>query len=213
MMGAAKAQYDGIVAFSQTDFTEDLKKITVPIVVIHGDDDQIVPYADSGLLSAELLQNATLKTCQGFPHGMPTTQAETINAWQDGVERDYLGGRAAQLMHGHFTGLGVDHARGYLRGVHVQSDQLRTFAMVGTPSVWCCRRPSRSSPSARLLIRTPGVWWVPAYLLRQPATDSSIRSEAKAHDQESGSRRSRELRSELPELELLGTAQVDAVGR
>jgi non-heme chloroperoxidase len=80
MMGGAKAHYDGIVAFSQTDFTEDLKKITVPVLVMHGDDDQIVPYADSAPLSAELLQNATLKTYEGFPHGMPTTQAETINA-------------------------------------------------------------------------------------------------------------------------------------
>jgi non-heme chloroperoxidase len=80
MMGGAKAHYDGIVAFSQTDFTEDLKGITVPVLVMHGDDDQIVPYADSGPLSARLVQNGTLKTYQGFPHGMPTTQAETINA-------------------------------------------------------------------------------------------------------------------------------------
>jgi non-heme chloroperoxidase len=75
-----QAHYDGIVAFSQTDFTEDLKKITVPVLVMHGDDDQIVPYADSGPLSAKLVQNGTLKTYQGFPHGMPTTEAETINA-------------------------------------------------------------------------------------------------------------------------------------
>jgi non-heme chloroperoxidase len=80
MMGGAKAHYDGIVAFSQTDFTEDLKKITVPALVMHGDDDQIVPYADSGPLSAELLPNGKLITYKGFPHGMPTTEAETINA-------------------------------------------------------------------------------------------------------------------------------------
>jgi non-heme chloroperoxidase len=80
MMGGAKAHYDGIVAFSQTDFTADLKKITVPVLVMHGDDDQIVPYADSAPLSAKLLKNGTLKTYKGFPHGMPTTQAETINA-------------------------------------------------------------------------------------------------------------------------------------
>lgn len=80
MMGGIKAHYDGIVAFSQTDFTEDLKKITVPTLVMHGDDDQVVPYADSGPLSAALLQNGTLKTYAGFPHGMPTTQFETINA-------------------------------------------------------------------------------------------------------------------------------------
>ncbi|MGY1754867.1 alpha/beta fold hydrolase [Blastococcus sp. SYSU D01042] len=80
MMGGAKAHHDGVVAFSQTDFTDDLKKITVPVLVMHGDDDQVVPYADSAPLSAELLPNATLKTYAGFPHGMPTTQAKTINA-------------------------------------------------------------------------------------------------------------------------------------
>ena len=80
MMGGAKAHYDGVVAFSQTDFTDDLKKITVPVLVMHGDDDQIVPYADSGPLSAKLLKAGTLKTYKGFPHGMPTTEADTINA-------------------------------------------------------------------------------------------------------------------------------------
>jgi len=80
MMGGAKAHYDGVVAFSQTDFTEDLKKITVPVLVMHGDDDQIVPYADSAPLSAKLLRNGILKTYKGFPHGMPTTEADTINA-------------------------------------------------------------------------------------------------------------------------------------
>ena len=80
MMGGAKAHYDGIVAFSQTDFTPDLKKITVPTLVMHGDDDQIVPYADSGPLSAKLVKGAILKTYKGFPHGMPPTEANTINA-------------------------------------------------------------------------------------------------------------------------------------
>jgi non-heme chloroperoxidase len=79
MMGGIKAHYDGIVAFSQTDFTPDLKKISVPTLVMHGDDDQIVPYADSGLLTAKIVTNATLKTYKGFPHGMCTTEAETIN--------------------------------------------------------------------------------------------------------------------------------------
>jgi non-heme chloroperoxidase len=79
MMGGIKAHYDGIVAFSQTDFTPDLKKITVPTLVMHGDDDQIVPYADAGPLSAKLIKNATLKTYKGFPHGMCTTEAQTIN--------------------------------------------------------------------------------------------------------------------------------------
>jgi non-heme chloroperoxidase len=80
MMGGAKAHYDGIVAFSQTDFTDDLKRISVPVLVMHGDDDQIVPYPDSAPLSAKLLRNSTLRTYEGFPHGMPTTEAETINA-------------------------------------------------------------------------------------------------------------------------------------
>jgi len=80
MMGGAKAHYDGIVAFSQTDFVPDLKKITVPTLVMHGDDDQIVPYADAGPLSAKLVKGAILKTYKGFPHGMPTTEADTINA-------------------------------------------------------------------------------------------------------------------------------------
>jgi non-heme chloroperoxidase len=80
MMGGVKAHYDGVVAFSQTDFTPDLMKISVPTLVMHGDDDQIVPYADSGPLSAKLLRNSTLKSYKGFPHGMHTTNSETINA-------------------------------------------------------------------------------------------------------------------------------------
>jgi non-heme chloroperoxidase len=80
MMGGAKAHYDGIVAFSQTDFTEDLKKIAIPVLVVHSEDDQIVPYADSGPLSAKLLKNGTLKTYKDLPHGLPTTHAETVNA-------------------------------------------------------------------------------------------------------------------------------------
>jgi non-heme chloroperoxidase len=80
MMGAAKAHYDGIVAFSQTDFTEDLPKITVPVLVMHSEDDQIVPYVASGPKTAELLPNSTLKTYAALPHGMPTTHADTINA-------------------------------------------------------------------------------------------------------------------------------------
>jgi non-heme chloroperoxidase len=80
MMGGTKAHYDGIVAFSQTDFTEDLKKITVPTLVMHGDDDQIVPYSHSGPLSAKLVKGAILKIYKGFPHGMPTTNADQINA-------------------------------------------------------------------------------------------------------------------------------------
>ena len=80
MMGGAKAHYDCIVAFSQTDFTEDLKKITVPVLVMHSEDDQIVPYVAAGPLSHKLLKNGTLKTYKGFPHGMPTTEADTINS-------------------------------------------------------------------------------------------------------------------------------------
>lgn len=80
MMGGAKAHYDGIVAFSQTDFTDDLKKITVPVLVMHSEDDQIVPYVAAGPKSAELLQNATFKSYKDYPHGMITTQADVINA-------------------------------------------------------------------------------------------------------------------------------------
>ncbi len=80
MMGGAKAHYDGIVAFSQTDFTDDLKKITVPVLVMHSEDDQIVPYVAAGPKSAELLQNATFNSYKDYPHGMITTQADVINA-------------------------------------------------------------------------------------------------------------------------------------
>ena len=80
MMGGANAHYDGIKAFSETDFTEDLKSITVPTLVLHGDDDQIVPVADSAPLSAKLLKRSTLKIYEGLPHGMCTTHADLINA-------------------------------------------------------------------------------------------------------------------------------------
>jgi non-heme chloroperoxidase len=80
MMGGAKAHYDCIKAFSETDFTEDLKAIEVPTLVMHGDDDQIVPYRDSAPLSVWLLRNGTLKTYPGFPHGMCTTHPDVINA-------------------------------------------------------------------------------------------------------------------------------------
>ncbi|AEN13475.1 MULTISPECIES: alpha/beta hydrolase [unclassified Streptomyces] len=79
MMGAANAQYECIKAFSETDFTEDLRTIDVPVLVAHGTDDQIVPYDDSGPLSAELLSNATLKSYEGYPHGMPWTHPEVID--------------------------------------------------------------------------------------------------------------------------------------
>ncbi len=79
MMGATNAHYECIKAFSETDFTEDLRSITVPTLVMHGDDDQIVPIADSALLSSKLLKNGTLKVYKGFPHGMATTHADVIN--------------------------------------------------------------------------------------------------------------------------------------
>ncbi|MFT3733032.1 MAG: alpha/beta hydrolase [Hyphomicrobium sp.] len=79
MMGSAKAHYEGIKAFSETDQTEDLKAITVPTLVLQGDDDQVVPYADASLLQAKLLKNATLKVYPSFPHGMLTTHADVIN--------------------------------------------------------------------------------------------------------------------------------------
>jgi len=80
MLGGVKAHYDCIKAFSETDFTEDLKKIDIPVLVAHGDDDQIVPIAASALQSAKLLKRATLKVYPGFPHGMATTHADVINA-------------------------------------------------------------------------------------------------------------------------------------
>jgi len=79
MLGSAKSHYDCIKAFSETDFTEDLKKIDIPVLVLHGDDDQIVPIGAAGLLSSKLLPKATLKVYPGFPHGMCTTHPEVIN--------------------------------------------------------------------------------------------------------------------------------------
>ena len=79
MIGGAKAQYDCIKAFSETDFTEDLKAIDVPVLVLHGTDDQIVPIADSALKGIKLLKHGTLKTYEGLPHGMCTTHPEIIN--------------------------------------------------------------------------------------------------------------------------------------
>jgi non-heme chloroperoxidase len=80
MMGGMKAHFDCIKAFSETDFTEDLKKFDVPTLVMHGDDDQIVPIGASGLMTAKIVKNATLKVYPGFPHGMPATNADQINA-------------------------------------------------------------------------------------------------------------------------------------
>jgi non-heme chloroperoxidase len=80
MLGSVKAHYDCIKAFSETDFTEDLKKFDVPTLILHGDDDQIVPIGAAGLMSAKIVKNATLKVYPGFPHGMPTTNADQINA-------------------------------------------------------------------------------------------------------------------------------------
>jgi non-heme chloroperoxidase len=79
MMGGAKAHYDYIAVFSETDFTEDLKQIDVPVLVLHGDDDQVVPIADSAPLSAKLLKHGTLKVYPGFPHGAFTIHADIIN--------------------------------------------------------------------------------------------------------------------------------------
>ncbi|HWU96216.1 MAG TPA: alpha/beta hydrolase, partial [Sphingomonas sp.] len=79
MMGSAKAHYDGIKAFSETDQTADLKAITVPTLILHGDDDQVVPYKNAGVLQAEILPKATLKLYEGFPHGMLTTHGDVIN--------------------------------------------------------------------------------------------------------------------------------------
>jgi non-heme chloroperoxidase len=79
MMGAIKAHYDCIKAFSETDFTEDLKNVEIPVLVLHGEDDQIVPFENSGAKAVKLLKNGKLISYPGFPHGMPTTEAATIN--------------------------------------------------------------------------------------------------------------------------------------
>jgi non-heme chloroperoxidase len=80
VVGGARAHHVCVVAFSRTDHTDDLQEITVPVLVVHGDDGQVVPYAHSAPRSAELLRNGTLETYAGFPHGMPTTEAETVSA-------------------------------------------------------------------------------------------------------------------------------------
>jgi non-heme chloroperoxidase len=80
MLGSHKNQYDTIKAFSETDFTDDLKKIDIPVLVLHGEDDQIVPIDAAGRASAKILKNAKLKTYPGYPHGMPITHADEINA-------------------------------------------------------------------------------------------------------------------------------------
>jgi non-heme chloroperoxidase len=79
MMGGARAHFDGIKAFAETDFSDDLKAIAVPVLLLHGDDDQVVPYQDASVRSAELLPNATLKLYKGYPHGMLTTHADVLN--------------------------------------------------------------------------------------------------------------------------------------
>jgi non-heme chloroperoxidase len=92
MMGSIKAHYECVKAFSETDFTEDLKSVDVPVLIMHGDDDQVVPIADSAELSIKLVKNGTLKIYPGFPHGMCTTHADVINpdllAW---IESEVLG--------------------------------------------------------------------------------------------------------------------------
>jgi len=80
MMGGAKAHYDGVKAFSETDFTEDLKSIEIPTLILHGDDDQVVPIADSAYKAIKLLKNGQLKVYPGYPHGMATVNADVINA-------------------------------------------------------------------------------------------------------------------------------------
>ena len=92
MMGSIKAHYECVKAFSETDFTEDLKSVDVPVLIMHGDDDQVVPIADSAELSIKLVKNGTLKIYPGFPHGMCTTHADVINpdllAW---IESEVIG--------------------------------------------------------------------------------------------------------------------------
>src|SRR5260370_24098272 len=103
-MGGVKSPYDCIRAFSETGFSEDLKKIDVRTLILHGDDDQIVPIADSALLSAKLVKNSTLKGYPGFPHGMCTTNPEEINA---DLKAFFKGAKTAASM----TSAGKHHLR------------------------------------------------------------------------------------------------------
>ena len=80
MMGSIKAHYDCVKVFSETNFTEDLKSVDIPVLVMHGTDDQVVPFESSGAKAVKLLKNGKLISYPGFPHGMPTTEAATINA-------------------------------------------------------------------------------------------------------------------------------------
>jgi pimeloyl-ACP methyl ester carboxylesterase len=109
MMGSAKAHYDGIVAFSQTDFTEDLKKITVPVLVMHSEDDQAVPYVAAGPLSAKLLKNGTLKTHEDFPHGVPTTYRQYTAVAGRTIRKHTLriGAKPVQSVHRAFRRLSI----------------------------------------------------------------------------------------------------------
>jgi non-heme chloroperoxidase len=95
MLGGMKAHYDCIKAFSETDFTEDLKKIDIPVLVMHGDDDQIVPIGAAGLMSAKILKQATLKVYPGFPHGMAATNPDRINADLLGFFKGAVAGAAS----------------------------------------------------------------------------------------------------------------------
>jgi len=92
MMGSVQAYYECVKAFSETDFTEDLKSVDVPVLLMHGTDDQVVPIADSALIGITLLKHGTLKTYEGFPHGMATTHADVINpdllAWIEGEDAE-----------------------------------------------------------------------------------------------------------------------------
>jgi non-heme chloroperoxidase len=100
MMGSIKAHYDGIKAFSETDFTEDLQQVDIPVLVLHGEDDQIVPFEISGAKAVKLLKHGKLISYPGFPHGMPTTEAATINkdllAFIDPERKEQVGGKAVE---------------------------------------------------------------------------------------------------------------------
>jgi non-heme chloroperoxidase len=98
MMGAIKAHYDCIKAFSETDFTEDLKRVDIPVLVLHGEDDQVVPFEVSGAKAVKLLKNGKLISYPGFPHGMPTTEAATIN--KDILE--FINGNKTEMAIGTF---------------------------------------------------------------------------------------------------------------
>lgn len=146
MAGGAKAHYDCIAAFSETDFTDDLKRIVVPVLLMHGEDDQIVPIADSALLGIKLLKNGALKTYPGFPHGMATTHADQIRP--AGLHQEL--NQPSRLRDGEHDDVVFPRFVCRSRG----SANASTRPAAANRSDACCERPTRKV-QADLLRRRP----------------------------------------------------------